>query len=797
MVLAAAGAAAAGAAAATPTSSFLVGVASVDTTGPVADVTLMGYAKTTQTAAGIHTRLRARAFVVGDDAGAHRVAFVSSDIGMGSEAVTREVLARLAERLPGAYSLDTLFVSGTHTHAAPGGFSQYVLPSIPSLGFVRETFEAFVGAAVEAVERAHVTAQPHARVRFGEGAALPRSNINRSPSAYRANPAEERAAYEDGDTEKRFAMLAFERADGTRLGALNFFSVHGTSLPNTNRLVSGDNKGVASQLLEEWLNPPGTLPGEGAFVAAFAATNLGDVSPNVNGTFCDGSGLPCEELHSTCRGLNEFCHGRGPAPDRFESAYLMGERQAAAARRWLEGGSGKYVSGGDVASLSRLVDMGNLTVDLARAGAAMFPPPTFASAPAWAAPGATSTTCGAALGYAFAAGTTDGPGAFDFYQGEKRGNPFWELVRDAVTGEPSDEERACHAPKPLLLPVGRVSRPYGWEPRVVSVGLVRLGRSAAIVSVPSEFTTMAGRRLRRALKRAMVARGDLDEDAVVVVAGLSNGYAHYVTTWEEYQVQRYEGASTLYGPHTLAAYVQEVLALAEDAHARRAVSGDASLRIPDFSRALIGLLPEPAPDRTPPGLGFGDVLDDALPECSVPRAADPPALVRVRFVSANPRHDAGRDSFLTVERLDPASRAWVVVATDASLDTRFEYWRGEMAGVRDVSVATVEWRIDRHNLHAVRAGWYRVTHRGTARAEGGRGPAPFRGVSREFRVFFEVESAVEFERAEWCARRALCAVLALVLVVAGARLARGASGIAGKGVKAPVGVAEKERLVGV
>ena len=34
-------------------------------------------------------------------------------------------------------------------------------------------------------------------------------------------------------------------------------------------------------------------------------------------------------------------------------------------------------------------------------------------------------------------------------------------------------------------------------------------------------------------------------------------YTHYITTYEEYQQQRYEGASTLYGPHTLAAYQQE------------------------------------------------------------------------------------------------------------------------------------------------------------------------------------------------------------------------------------------------
>ena len=42
----------------------------------------------------------------------------------------------------------------------------------------------------------------------------------------------------------------------------------------------------------------------------------------------------------------------------------------------------------------------------------------------------------------------------------------------------------------------------------------------------------------------------------VVIAGLANTYSSYITTFEEYAVQRYEGASTIFGPHTLDAYIQ-------------------------------------------------------------------------------------------------------------------------------------------------------------------------------------------------------------------------------------------------
>lgn len=58
----------------------------------------------------------------------------------------------------------------------------------------------------------------------------------------------------------------------------------------------------------------------------------------------------------------------------------------------------------------------------------------------------------------------------------------------------------------------------------------------------SEFTTMAGRRLRDAVKRVLTSGGrkEFDNNVHVVIAGLTNTYSQYVTTFEEYKVQRYE-----------------------------------------------------------------------------------------------------------------------------------------------------------------------------------------------------------------------------------------------------------------
>ena len=59
----------------------------------------------------------------------------------------------------------------------------------------------------------------------------------------------------------------------------------------------------------------------------------------------------------------------------------------------------------------------------------------------------------------------------------------------------------------------------------------------------------------------MQVKAKWGEDVHLVVAGLTNTYSSYVTTYEEYGVQRYEGASTIFGPHTLDAYIQVGVAL--------------------------------------------------------------------------------------------------------------------------------------------------------------------------------------------------------------------------------------------
>lgn len=63
-----------------------------------------------------------------------------------------------------------------------------------------------------------------------------------------------------------------------------------------------------------------------------------------------------------------------------------------------------------------------------------------------------------------------------------------------------------------------------------------------LLVVFAEFTTMAGRRLRNAVRMVLTSgrNNELGNNVHIVIAGLTNTYSQYVTTYEEYQVQRYE-----------------------------------------------------------------------------------------------------------------------------------------------------------------------------------------------------------------------------------------------------------------
>lgn len=560
--------------------------------------------------------------------------------------------------------------------SAPGGFIQYVLYQLTGTGFVEETMHALVEGTSQAIVCAYRNIQP-GHLRVSEGM-LWEANINRSPTSYLLNPVEEREAFrEHGDTDKTMLQVLIENEQGQHLGLLNWFAVHGTSMNGTNQLISGDNKGYASYLMEKHYNGNATLPGQGSFVAAFASTNLGDVSPNTAGPKCLDSGLPCDMLTSTCNGHMPLCVAFGPGRDMFESTEIIGRKQFEKSLELLRGES--RLIHGRIRSRHSFVNLADRNVTLTKNGTVV-------------------QTCPAALGLSFAAGTMDGSGGLDFHQGMNTTHPFWAMVFGHLS-LPSKQQVACQAPKPVMLNTGKVKLPYDWDPNTIPISLFQVG-NLFIVNVPSELTTMAGRRLRQAIADELTKGGVTD--AIVTIAGLANSYTHYVTTWEEYQAQRYEAASTLYGPYTLDAYLQEFRRITRDLLLDAPSESDEPPR--DLSKRQVSLLAPVELDVIAPGHHFGEVLRDAKDSYT----SGGTETVKVVFRSANPRNNQRiQDTFLTVDKLGNHGD-WEIIYTDGDWETRY-YWKGGTASTFGMSFAEIHWKITSETPQ----GLYRICHYGT------------------------------------------------------------------------------------
>ncbi|XP_068081600.1 neutral ceramidase isoform X2 [Anabrus simplex] len=671
---------------------YTIGVGIADVTGPPAEVTFMGYAKLTQKGRGIHLRQFSRAFIVDD--GNSRFVFVSVDCGMIGNGLRREVINMLKTRYGSMYTEKNVMLSGTHTHSTPGGFLQDLLFDLSSLGFVKETFIALVSGIALSVRRAHEK-MVSGRVFLTSGELLDVS-INRSPPAYDNNPETEKRKYKY-NVDKTMTQLRFISSDDKPLGVINWYAVHATSMNNTNRLVSSDNLGYACILFEKRMNP-NAHPGKNEFVAAFASSNEGDVSPNIRGPRCQRTGRPCEVLTSSCPKGDE-CVAYGPGRDMFESTRIIAQRLTDKA--WELWGQPDAVElRGPVGSIHQFVDMPKQEAQVYDEETKII---------------STVRGCSPAMGYSFAAGTTDGPGEFSFKQGTTTDNPLWNALRDFLA-TPSVDDIICHAPKPILLATGSMTFPIEWQPRIVSTMLGRIG-NLIIACVPGEFTTMSGRRMRAAVKDAVIASGG-PEDTEVVIAGLCNTYSDYVVTPEEYQIQRYEGASTIYGPNTLTLYLSHYSEMA--GRLVKNQTGPPGPEPPELMNDLISLLTPVVFDSPKWGHEFGDVLEEPEP---IVREGD---TVRARFVSANPRNNMMHGStYLTVERRE--GDRWVIEATDADWETKFLWER--TSTVLGNSEVTVLWDVAPNT----KPGKYRIRHFGYYKYIFG-GVYPFTGTTSTFEV---------------------------------------------------------------
>ncbi|KAG6010840.1 hypothetical protein E4U54_008328 [Claviceps lovelessii] len=623
---------------------YLIGIGKADITGPVVEIGFAGYANLDQKGTGLRQRLYSRAFVVADKSNPDdRWVYVVLDAQSGDTAVRYGVLDGL-KSLGDEYKVyghNNLALTGTHSHAGPGAWFNYLLPQITSLGFDKQSYQALVDGAVLSIKRAHESLQEGyldaGSTRIKDGA------INRSLYAYLANPEAERRQYED-ETDTTMTLLRFKRAkDNKDIGVLTWFAVHGTSLLGNNTHAAADNKGVAAWLLEEAMRTEaGAAEG---FVAGFSQASVGDTTPNILGAYCDdGSHQPCSLQNSTCAdGKSQKCHGRGPEFAALDlgvkSCHEIGRRQFVGAQNIYStlGISGTNIVGSSVKAFHFFHDMRFWNFTLPN--------------------GKQAQTCPAALGYSFAAGTSDWPGAFDFTQGDSGkpdANPIWKVVSGTLR-TPSKAQIACQGSKPILLDVGEMNEPYPWTPNVVDIQMLRAGQFVIIVS-PSEATTMSGRRWKAAV--AKEASTFLKDEPLVVLGGPANSYAHYCVTPEEYEVQRYEGASTLFGPHELDAYINLTVSNMHYLRPDATSTPEQGTPAPDNRGKMLSLITGVVADNVPPGRSFGQVIRQPDSRYSMGN------VVRVTLQGANPRNNLRLEqTFAAIEQKGPDG-SWTQVKND-------------------------------------------------------------------------------------------------------------------------------------
>lgn len=585
----------------TSSGAMNVGRGIADMTGEPWGAGMNGYAVLEQTSVGLQRRQYARTFIFEDPATGERVVHCSADLGLMFQSIHLEVLRRLKKRFGDTYGEHNVLLQALHTHIAPGGTSAHLMVDITVGGWRPITFEANVSGIVESIIRAHEDIQPSDLTL--SRAEVHNANTNRSHSSWERNPQKDKDVFPDA-IDPSSTTLHVHRG-GKVVGFINWFAVHPTSYGHTYRHVGTDNKGYAAWATEEAMGVDHRHPENAPFVAAFANSSPGDMTPNLGLTPNSGPGLTMGD-----------------------SARIIGERIMSSVD---DGEPGQAIAAGGISGIFRWVDVSNIAID-----------------GRWTPDGKPGHTTPAILGAAFAASSQEDGGGeplLGFQEGARGGTPWVRQLGNVIIPPWVHEHQD---PKEMLLPVGYLP---GMIQQVFTFFIHRIG-GLVLVSHAFEATITSGLRIRQTVAEAL---GVPLEN--VVAQGYVNGYGHYLATPQEYMAQNYEGGATAFGRNQLPAFQQVFHELALALKSGRRVdpgrpAGDLTGMIPDAPGA------HPWVDIAPVGKKFGDVI-------SAPQTVRGGGKLQVKFVGANPNNNLRLgEGYLTVETDDGT-----VVANDSSEST--------------------------------------------------------------------------------------------------------------------------------
>lgn len=557
-----------------PETPFEVGTARIDLTPPPGAAT-WGHGPDSRMGMGHWTRLQCRAFVFVTQDG-RPLALVPCDLHSTSNFLHRQVVSEVERIVPGT----RVFIASTHTHAGPGHYWEgdaYGGPtSSRSPGFDRSMVD-FLGGRIAAGIKTAFEHKQAAKLRLLHHAVWDVSR-NRSLGAYHMNTkgwqSSESSPFGPDEPEDHrlvdpaLDVIEIRPASGPptpngAIGAITFFSMHPTVLSAANRLFGADVYGVTSRAIERELR---RSLADRYPECKDACADVDPLAPIVNGN--EGDLVPRYEEDSR------------PEVERVGTKladYVIDELART-----------------DPPFVERAaIDGRYLEIDMAKAWVTL-PDASGASKQV--------KLCDPSLGQAAMRGGSDHRASTEL------------LLPDSPD---TDVESGCAAPKARGLgALQSLIAPPSAYPHWVGLGLVRIG-GGLVAFVPGELTMSAGHMIDDAVDE--VWRPLVGAPSFVRIGGLTNAYLQYVTTPEEYRFQAYEGASDLYGPHTIDVFVD---------------------RFRHLARSLAG-----HPSKNQPGTYF----IDELPKVSFEVAPGRPRLARPEFNVSLDDLDAknrrGRTSF--------------------------------------------------------------------------------------------------------------------------------------------------------
>lgn len=213
---------------------------------------LHGYAPRQST--GVHDKIYHRIAALDD--GNTTFYLVSSDICTISVAFYDDFCAKLEAET--GIKPEQIWWATTHTHSAPHVGPQDLstlfggtLGDRFSITHDTAYWERVASVLLDGVKEAQAKLEP---ARLGIGIGEAHANINRRQrledgrTVLGENP--------DGPTDKQLGLFRLERPDGTPIGLIANYAIHGTCLHGGNTLISGDAPGWASTYVEDKLGVP-------------------------------------------------------------------------------------------------------------------------------------------------------------------------------------------------------------------------------------------------------------------------------------------------------------------------------------------------------------------------------------------------------------------------------------------------------------------------------------------------------------------------------------------------------------